>query len=119
MNGHPGSGNAVFVLPDECGICPLTEPLPAACGRSWEQPSREEGLKREDKVSVPRLRHMRVPQAETERAGVKGRRPFTRTVGSLLGHEHCIDGVNDPIAGRHVGADDLGLVHRDFSVLDD
>ena len=116
---HPGSRCAVFVLPAECGIRHLTEPLPAACGRSWEHPSRGEGLKREDKVSVPRLRHMRVPQAEAERARVKGWMPFTRTVGSLLGHEHRIDGVNDAIAGCHVGADDLGLVHRDFSVLDD
>lgn len=42
---------------------------------------------------------MSVSHAEAEGAPVKGWMPFTRTVGSLLGPEHRIDGVNDPIAG--------------------
>jgi hypothetical protein len=50
-------------------------------------------------VSVLRLRQMSVSHAEAEGARVKGWMPFTRTVGSLLGPEHRIDGVNDPIAG--------------------
>jgi len=50
-------------------------------------------------VSVPRLGQMSVSHAEAEGARVKGWMPFTRTVGSLLGPEHRIDGVNDPIAG--------------------
>lgn len=50
-------------------------------------------------MSVPRLRQMSVSHAEAEGAPVKGWMPFTRTVGSLLGPEHRIDGVNAPIAG--------------------